>query len=279
MSWVAVAAGVVVGGAQIAIGASQKSKAKKIARKNKRPAFEIPQAVLDNQNLLESRAATGLSDASKQLYSSATDRQLTAAIDAMLRGGSTVGNISELYAANQGNVGRMALIDQEARDANVKAYIEGGNTLAGFQLGKWQTDKWGVYADNAQAAAALSEQGANNINKGVGTIGSAAVNYGMGSMYKGGGNGGGSAVNFGNNGRAAGGSGLKMDSTLISMIPALAGTVAGGNNASSGTGGRSDFGQSSMVPARSASSGSGLAGIDPILIDGVWYDPLTMRPI
>lgn len=37
--------------------------------------------------------------------------------------------------------------------------------------------------------------------------------------------------------------------------------------------------QTNSNQSSSRNTGSGMGGLDPILIDGVWYDPLTMQPI
>lgn len=183
MSYALLAVGVGTAAYSIISGVSKNSKAKKIARSNKRPAYKIPQGIIDNQRLLEARASRGLSGASINLYNKSSDRQTTSSIDAILKGGGSVSNIGDLYSHVNEGVDRMALIDDEMRARNVQGLVSQNNVLADHQDKEWQVNYWGPYADNAQAAAKLKEQGANDINKGITSLGSAVAGYAGGANY------------------------------------------------------------------------------------------------
>lgn len=169
---------------QIASGISQNAKAKKIARNNPRPEYKMPKAIVDNQNLIEGRASHGLSDGAVNTYTQASDRQQSSAIDAILKGGGSVNNIGELYSASNDGLTRLALIDEEMRSRNVKALVDQNSVMGDYQDKEWEINKWGPYADAAQAAAALKKQGSDNIWKGIGSVTGAVTNAATSKQYE-----------------------------------------------------------------------------------------------
>jgi hypothetical protein len=181
---IAAAAQLGAGLVQGVTGAIQKGKAKRMARANKRPVYEIQKPILDNQSLIESRAGQGLSDAALQTYRQSSERGLTSSIDAILAGGGSVNNIADLYSSFEGGISKMSLIDEEMRTRNVQNLITQNNALAGEQEKAWQINVYAPYADKAQAAAALSKQGTDNIWKGVNSVIGAGTNLATGNLYK-----------------------------------------------------------------------------------------------
>lgn len=165
-------------------GALQKGKAKRMARANKRPTYEIQDAVLDNQDLIESRAGQGISDATRRELTQGAERGLTSSIDAILSGGGSVNNIADLYSNYAGSLSKMALIDEEMRTKNVQNLIDQNSKLAAEQDKAWQVNVYAPYTDKAQAAAALSKQGTDNIWKGVNSVIGAGANFAAGNQFK-----------------------------------------------------------------------------------------------
>lgn len=177
-------AGQAVGGLiQGAVGLVQKGKAKRLARANKRPTYNIQQPILDNQAIAESRAGQGISDATRQTLEQGSQRGLTNSIDAILGGGGSVNNIGDLYGNYQDGISKMALIDEEMRTKNVKNLIDQNTTLAGEQDKAWQVNVFAPYADKAQAAAALSKQGSDNIWKGANSVIGAGASFATSKLY------------------------------------------------------------------------------------------------
>lgn len=174
------AAGGIIQGIQ---GAFQKAKAKKMARANKRPVYAIQKPILDNQAIAESRAGQGISDASRQFLNQEQERGLTSSIDAILAGGGSVNNISDLYGKFQTGVSKMALVDEEMRTRNIQNLIQQNNQLAAEKDKAWQVNVYAPYADKAQAAAALSKQGTDNMWKGINSVIGAGANYATGQLY------------------------------------------------------------------------------------------------
>jgi hypothetical protein len=164
-------------------GAIQKGKAASMAAKNTRPVYHIPQPIKDNVALAESRAQEGLTDAAKQTYKQNTEHGLTAAISAITNNGGSVNNIGDLYGNYQEGIGRMSIIDDEMRARNVQQLMGANQAEADSEDKEWQVNKYAPYADTAQAAAALSKQGSDNIWKGVNTIAGAGMNYAAGNLY------------------------------------------------------------------------------------------------
>lgn len=245
--------GAIIGGAegagQLISGIFQKSKAKKIARKNIRPVYDIQQPILDNQALAESRASEGLSDSAKQAYTTNADRGISASIDAILKGGGTVNNIADIYDTYQSGIGKMALVDEEMRAKNIKELITQNNTLAAEKDKQWQVNTFAPYADKAQAAAVLSKQGSDNIWKGINTIGSTAMSALEGKMYK-------------KEGDDVFKTTNPSEPSATGATAAQAGAAAGINNASTTT---------NLTGVQ--------MGMAPISIDGVLYDAVTMKPL
>ena len=168
------------GVAQGITGAIQKAKAKKMARNNKRPKYEVQQGLLDNEDLTNSEAAAGgISDYARQVYSTGAERGLTSSIDAILKGGGSVNNIANLYDNYQGGISKLALVAEEGRVRKIANVVASNNELAAATEKKFQINEFAPYADTAQAAAALSKQGSDNIWKGVGTIASTASSAAM----------------------------------------------------------------------------------------------------
>ncbi len=172
------------GAVQGITGLLQKGKAKRMARANKRPVYEIQKPILDNQAIAESRAGQGMSDASRQQLNQANEKGLTSSIDAILAGGGSVNNIADLYGNYQTGTSKMALIDEDMRRQNIQQLIAQNNTLAGEQDKAWQVNVYAPYADKAQAAAALSKQGSDNIWKGVNSMISAGASAATANQYK-----------------------------------------------------------------------------------------------
>lgn len=269
--------GAIIGGAQgvgqLVTGIVQKSKAAKMARKNPRPKYEIQKEILDNQNLTESKASEGLSDAAKQVYSTGAERGLSSSINAILKGGGSVNNIADIYDTYQGGISKLALIDEEMRARNIQNMINQNNVLASEKDKQWQVNVFAPYADKAQAAAALSKQGMDNIWKGVNTMTGAATNYLMGQQYAKEG-----ANVFGGTGSGSNGSGQIMPQTSSMPQTTQSGTpLNAGQNWNIGNSGLSAGQILQAMPRRN--SGSGIGGLDPLIIDGVAYDPLTMQPL
>jgi hypothetical protein len=179
--------GVIQAGAGIVqgvTGAIQNAKANKIMRNTQRPTYNIPSEIRANQNIAESRAGQGMSDAARTAQEQANERNLTAATGSILKGGGSVNNIGLLYGNSTDATQRMAMIDDEMRAKNIENLIEQNRQMADYKDKKWQVDVWAPYADKMQAAAALKKQGSDNMWKGINTVGSAASNYLMGEEYK-----------------------------------------------------------------------------------------------
>lgn len=175
----------IAGGAlQIGQGIAQKSKAKKMARENPRPKYEISDAVLDNQALAEERASQGLSDAVLQRYREGAERGLTTSLDSILEAGGSVNNIGELYSNYGDSLSKITLLDEQMRTENIRTLMAQNQNLAEEEDKKWQVNEFAPWADTAQASSALSAQGSENMWKGLNTGLSAFANDRISGMYQ-----------------------------------------------------------------------------------------------
>lgn len=212
MSYLAIGAAVIAAGVatySIVKGAKQKKKAGKIARENIRPSYEIGKPYKDNQALAENRAGQGLSDASKQAYMTNADRGLSSSVNAILKAGGNPNLVSGAYDEYETEIGKFALADDAARLNNIQTYMKSNSDMGELLDKQWQINKYAPYADKAQLAAYLMQQGDKNIDSGVNQIGQIGMSY-LGGSYGGGGakgakGGGGDATLRGANQPVAGG--------------------------------------------------------------------------
>lgn len=165
-------------------GIIQTAQAKKMAKNNKRPTYKIQQENFNNQELIESRAGQGLSDAALQVLQQNNQRGLSASLDAVLAGGGSVNNVGDLYGNFSDGVSKMALIDEEMRTRNIQNLIAQNQSMAAEKDKAWQVNVWAPYADKAQAAAVLQKQGSDNIWKGVNSVLGAGQSAAAGGLFK-----------------------------------------------------------------------------------------------
>jgi len=157
----------VIGGigavAKSGLGISQIIGGNKKARGLVRPTFKIQDEYFDNDSLAESRAQSGLSDTSKDFYSSTAERGLTSGIDTTLRGGGTVNNIQNLYDSYLQGERSIAAEDDNRRIQNLKTVMDTNVELAGQKTQEWALNKYEPYKDKMKAATQEKEAGYGNL--------------------------------------------------------------------------------------------------------------------
>jgi hypothetical protein len=153
---------------QTGLGLLQKAKAAKLARKNVRPDLQSNPYIDQQYGLTGSMAQEGLSDASKQLYLDTNDRNLSASFDAIIKGGGNANNIADAFAGSQDIIRSMALQDDQARLQNRSLFLNYGlKPKADEERDKFFLNQYIPYKDRAEMIAQLSNQGMNNIWKGI----------------------------------------------------------------------------------------------------------------
>lgn len=148
-----------------------------------RPLYTIKKPVTDNYNLALNHADQGLSDESLKNYNDANSRNLTASIDGLIRGGSHLNNVGELYGNNQYGTQRMALTDDEMRARNVQNLMNRGDVLAGEEDKAWQVNTWAPWADRQQALVQKLQNDRNQVSQGISNVVGAAANKATEKQY------------------------------------------------------------------------------------------------
>jgi hypothetical protein len=179
--------GAIIAGAtgllQTGLGIGQKAKAAKMARKNPRPDLKDSKYLQDMYQLTGAYAGQGLSDEAKQAYISQNDRNLGSSLDAILRSGGSPNLISDIYDDSQSGVRQLALADDTAKMRNMERFLTVQDKKADEERDKFFVNQYAPWKDKAQMIAGLSQQGMDNIWKGINTMGSAAVGYADSKQY------------------------------------------------------------------------------------------------
>jgi len=155
-----------LGVGQAVNGFIKKGKAKRMAEKNIRPEAQIAKPILDNQALSESRAGSGLSDSAKQLFTTNSDRALTASIDAILKSGGNPNMIGDIYDDYNTGASKMAFAEDEAKFRNINMLVRSNEKLAEEQDKVWGINKYAPWADRAREASSLSREGNQDVFSG-----------------------------------------------------------------------------------------------------------------
>lgn len=170
-----------IGVGQMIKGGIQTHKAKELAKNVVRPGYDISQNEKNNLSYATSDMQ-GLSDASKELYSVNNDRQFATGIDAILRGGGSTNNISDIYDTAQDNNANLIALNEEIRQKEAARYMAANDAMDEQLRNKWMVEQWGPYQDEKKMIADLAKQGQQNFSNGINSIGQAAGNFGASNM-------------------------------------------------------------------------------------------------
>lgn len=167
--------GAVTGGIQSVIGIAQKIKAAKLAKSNIRPDLTDSTYLDDSYKLNEAYAGEGLDENSKQAYIQNNDRNLSSSLDTMLRLGGGPNLVSQLYDTSTNALQGLALADETARVRNRANFVASQKDKSSEQRDEFFLNKYQPWKDQNALINQLSNEGMQNIWKGVNTAGSAVV--------------------------------------------------------------------------------------------------------
>jgi hypothetical protein len=173
-----------IAGYQAIKSANDSAAAKRRARLNIRPTFNIQDEYYKNQNLAEGLAQGGMTQASKNYYQSQADRGLGSSIGALLQTGGGINSISHLYDSYDKNNMAIAAKDSEQHVDNIRYLMGVNKDLADQKTQKWVLDKYQPYLDEAKSIAGQKAQAAGEMNNSLNTLGSAASAYSTSQLYK-----------------------------------------------------------------------------------------------
>lgn len=169
----------VLGAVELGIGLINEKKAKKKADElaKSRPRYKESASAKEDVNLAESDLAKGMSSKAEKAYLDANDRQLSASLSAILKGGGSTNNVGDVFGKSEIGKANLAMMQDNLRLNQIN------NVVRTHQYKDEQDDKAFMYnedapwKDAAQANAAARQQSANMVQAGFNTLGAGAINY------------------------------------------------------------------------------------------------------
>lgn len=158
-------------------GSSEVADAKRRAKLNVRPSYNIQQQYYDNQNLAASQAQTGLSDAERNYYNTNAERGLSSGIGAALQTGQGPNAVGGLYDSFLRGQGAIANTSDQLKTQKLATLMQANNALADQETQKWALDKYEPFKDEAEAIAGQKTAGQQQVNDGLNTVAGAVSNY------------------------------------------------------------------------------------------------------
>lgn len=162
----------ILGVIQMAIGASQKSKAKRDAKNSTLPEYPISQLYGDTLGVVTNEASYGFSPATINSFNETSAQNLASASNSILQGGGGVNDIAQLYGVDANARKQMALANDQFKATKLQGFYDQSALMAG-QLGtKWRLDYYNRAKDKAVAAAAMLAGANTTMQNGFNTFGS-----------------------------------------------------------------------------------------------------------
>jgi len=160
-------ASLVSGGISAFQGLSQKSQGKKMAALNPYPDQQIPQAILDNQELAKQQANVGLPSQQYQQAEKNINRNSVAALRGATDRRGGLGMVSTIQqGANDAKLG-LDVADANARQQNQQQLMQQNNVMGQYQNNVWDWNKRQKYIQTAASARSLMGAGNANLNVGL----------------------------------------------------------------------------------------------------------------
>lgn len=168
---------------QMAIGASQKSKAKKEAKDSVLPQYPISQLYGDTIGIATNQASYGFSPETINSFNETSAQNLASASNSILQGGGGVNDIAQLYGVDANARKQMSLANDQFKASKLQGFYDQSALMAG-QLGtKWRLDYYNRAKDKAVAAAAMLANANNTMQSGFNTFGSGLASLGGLTTY------------------------------------------------------------------------------------------------
>lgn len=172
--------------AQLVAGAVNAHKTKKIAKEleRTRPKYNISQLAKDDLSLAESEASNGgFSASAETAYNNLNNQQFSSLLDAILKGGGSVNNVSEVYGNGEEGRQRLALLSDQMRLAKINNLMKVRDMYRGEQDKEFQINQFAPYRDKVEANNNARTQAQNQLWGGIGTVADAGMNY-FGGKYQ-----------------------------------------------------------------------------------------------
>lgn len=157
--------GAALGVAQSVVSLINAAKAKKEAKElqRTRPKHEISPEFGKNLSLVESELSGGMSNAAESAYNNLMNKQMSASIGAILRGGGDVNSVSSVFASGEEGRQKLAMLNDQLRLKQIDNVIKAREMMAGEQDKNFLFNEWMPWADRAQA----NSEARKNADKGI----------------------------------------------------------------------------------------------------------------
>lgn len=158
-------------------GIGDTADAKKRAKYNIRPTYDIAPEYFANQGIASNLAQGGLPDSSKNYYETNAERGLGSSLGALLQTGAGVNSVADIYDKFDQNNRAIASADAQQKITNIKNLMDANNQVADQRTQKWVIDKYQPFLDNAKSIAGEKAQGQGEIFSGLDSISGAVSSY------------------------------------------------------------------------------------------------------
>jgi len=165
-------------------GIGDSADAKKRAKYNIRPTYDIQPEYFTNQGLAANMAQSGLTDEAKNYYQTNSERGLGSSLGALLQTGGGINSVQKLYDSYDRGAMAIAAEDSQQKINNIKYLMGVNNQLADQKTQKWVIDKYQPYLDEAKSIAGQKAQGSQMLQSGISDIAGAATGWAKGQINK-----------------------------------------------------------------------------------------------
>lgn len=163
--------------AQLVGGAIKKRQAKKKAAElaASRPELESSPYLQENLSLARSELANGMSAESERAYTQGSDRDFSGSLQAILQGGGSANNISELFDRSQTGRMRLSLMQDNLRLQQINNLFRAGGESENQRQQQFQFNQAAPWFDAAQANAGARQAGEQEMWSGINSLSSTAA--------------------------------------------------------------------------------------------------------
>lgn len=168
-----------IGTLESVVGLINMGKANKEAKllSKTRPQYEVDPNAGKELSLTESELGSGgLSANAKQAYDNLNNQQFSSSLDAILRGGGSVNNVSDVFDASEQGKQNLALMNDQLRLSKISNFINSERYNTEQTDKAWQINKFAPYMDKVTANGQARQQAQSMVWSGLGTAGAGAIN-------------------------------------------------------------------------------------------------------
>lgn len=169
--------------AQGIAGLFQGIKARKLAKQNIRPTYQIPDEIKANLRLAKTRANQGLDPAA---YGNALNniwRNRNASVASLQDRRSALAGIGTANALSNDATLKLDIADAAAKRDNERMLMAQNQTMAGYKDKSWDWNERQRFEENADAIRALRGASQRNVMGALNNIGGAAATAAYGGLF------------------------------------------------------------------------------------------------